>query len=173
MVQEWPVFDIINSPSQLEQGDILEGLRIPEVDQEAARAVVRQHNVVVMTQSCDIIDGASHLIFCPLFTRQQIEEYDPHFFSQGRLNLLKSLRLIGYYPISRCQDSLLPRPWRVVLFKRVMELEKAEVMKQVAGMGNRLRIRPPYREHLAQEFARYFMRTALPTPVDMSDVSDS
>src|SRR5262245_33467491 len=30
----------------------------------------------------------------------------------------------------------------------------------------RLRLRPPYREHLSQAFARFFMRVGLPQPVD-------
>jgi hypothetical protein len=32
--------------------------------------------------------------------------------------------------------------------------------------GARLRIVPPYREHLAQAFARYFMRVGLPSSLD-------
>jgi hypothetical protein len=30
---------------------------------------------------------------------------------------------------------------------------------------SRLRLRPPYREHLSQAFARFFMRVGLPTGV--------
>jgi hypothetical protein len=31
---------------------------------------------------------------------------------------------------------------------------------------SRLRLRPPYREHLSQAFARFFMRVGLPQPVN-------
>jgi hypothetical protein len=30
----------------------------------------------------------------------------------------------------------------------------------------RLRLLPPYREHLSQAFARFFMRVGLPQPID-------
>jgi hypothetical protein len=31
----------------------------------------------------------------------------------------------------------------------------------------RIRLSPPYREHLSQSFARFFMRVGLPTPIDL------
>jgi hypothetical protein len=35
----------------------------------------------------------------------------------------------------------------------------------VEKLGNRLRLCPPYREHLAQAFARFFMRVGLPSDI--------
>lgn len=34
-----------------------------------------------------------------------------------------------------------------------------------AGAGDRPRLRPPYREHLSQAFARLFMRVGLPADI--------
>jgi hypothetical protein len=34
-----------------------------------------------------------------------------------------------------------------------------------AANGKRLRLLPPYREHLSQAFARFFMRVGLPTDI--------
>ena len=34
-----------------------------------------------------------------------------------------------------------------------------------ASRGERLRLLPPYREHLSQAFARFFMRVGLPTDI--------
>ncbi len=53
-------------------------------------------------------------------------------------------------------------PWSVVDFHRLFTLPKAFVTRFAAGSGLRLRLRSPYREHLAQAFARYFMRVGLP-----------
>jgi hypothetical protein len=33
--------------------------------------------------------------------------------------------------------------------------------------GKRLRLLPPYREHLSQAFARFFMRIGLPVHIDL------
>jgi hypothetical protein len=43
-----------------------------------------------------------------------------------------------------------------------------DVVREVAAeQGDGIRLLPPYREHLAQAFARFFMRVAL--PVDIPD----
>jgi hypothetical protein len=53
-------------------------------------------------------------------------------------------------------------PWSVVEFHRLATLPKAFASTFAAGLGPRLRLRPPYREHLSQAFARFFMRVGLP-----------
>jgi hypothetical protein len=50
----------------------------------------------------------------------------------------------------------------VVDFHRVFVLLKPVVEAVARSAGLRLRLRPPYREYLAQAFARYFMRVGLP-----------
>ena len=36
--------------------------------------------------------------------------------------------------------------------------------------AHRLRLLPPYREHLSQAFARYFMRVGLPVDIDKEEI---
>ena len=55
--------------------------------------------------------------------------------------------------------------WSVVDFHRVFVLSKSVVVAVARSAGPRLRLRSPYREYLAQAFARYFMRVGLPQPV--------
>ena len=52
--------------------------------------------------------------------------------------------------------------WSVVDFHRLFVLPKAIARRFADQSGSRLRLRSPYREHLAQAFARYFMRVGLP-----------
>lgn len=52
--------------------------------------------------------------------------------------------------------------WSVVNFHRLHTLPKGYLLQRVSDMGPRLRLRSPYREHLWQAFARYFMRVGLP-----------
>lgn len=55
-----------------------------------------------------------------------------------------------------------PLEWSVVTFHRLYSLPKPFLRGFAASLGPRLRLRSPYREHLAQAFARYFMRVGLP-----------
>jgi hypothetical protein len=55
---------------------------------------------------------------------------------------------------------------RIVDFHEVFSLPRAFLEAWLAQRGEpRLRLRPPYREHLSQAFARFFMRVGLPTDI--------
>lgn len=73
--------------------------------------------------------------------------------------------LPGFHVLAACDLSGLQREVRVVDFRRVYSLPVAFVRKKAFDDGPRLRLLPPYREHLSQSFARFFMRVGLPTDV--------
>ena len=55
---------------------------------------------------------------------------------------------------------------RAVFFHEVFTLPRWFLEGLLAARAlPRLRLRPPYREHLSQAFARFFMRVGLPQPV--------
>lgn len=63
--------------------------------------------------------------------------------------------------------------WSLVDFHHLFTLPKGFVGQFAESCGARLRLVPPYREHLAQAFARYFMRVGLPSSLDaFEDVVD-
>jgi len=53
-------------------------------------------------------------------------------------------------------------PWSVVDFHHLYVLQRGVVVEHAVSLGPRLRLESPYREHLAQALARYFMRVGLP-----------
>ena len=59
-----------------------------------------------------------------------------------------------------------PTEHRVVDFHSVYTMPRAFLDRLAVGRGgNRLRLLPPYREHLSQSFARDFMRVGLPEAI--------
>ena len=57
-----------------------------------------------------------------------------------------------------------PLPWSLADFRRTYALPFNDDATALAGsLNGRLRLRPPYCEHLAQSFARFHMRVGLPT----------
>lgn len=168
MTLAWPWYERIESPTDLQQGDILEGLRVPELSPGSQTAEERLYTVITMTQSCDIEDNLPQLIFCPVWTQEEMGRVEPKFKGNDYKAKLRKAQLIGFHPISRSTLVGLERPWRIVEFQRIIEMKRDDLFQQVAQMGPRLRLLPPYREHLAQQFARFFMRIGLPVPVDMS-----
>ncbi len=58
---------------------------------------------------------------------------------------------------------------RIVDFGRIFSLPKSFVSQFAASQGRRLRLRSPYREHLSQSFARFFMRVGLPQDIQLPE----
>jgi hypothetical protein len=55
---------------------------------------------------------------------------------------------------------------RIVNFHTIFTIPRDFLESLLRERGrNRLRLRSPYREHLSQAFARFFMRVGLPQPV--------
>lgn len=53
----------------------------------------------------------------------------------------------------------------IVQFDHPIVLDKEIIANHLAQQNSRLRLLPPYREHLAQAFARSFMRVGLPIDI--------
>jgi hypothetical protein len=168
MPSEWQWYEIVNSPTDLQQGDILEGIIVPELSRGMGEVVENEYNLIVMTQSCDIEDGIHHIVFCPVWTQNQMVESEPTFGNKSTIGNLLRGRVIGFHPINKYTLPGMERPWRIVQFQRILELDRSEVLNHVGAIGDRIRLLPPYREHLAQQFARFFMQVGLPIPIDMT-----
>lgn len=167
MSSEYPWYEIVTDQS-LQQGDILEEFSKPVPVPETGDVVQEIYNLIVITQSSDIAqDKTRYLLLCPIWTREEIERIDPGFFASGKLGLLEDYRMVGFYPIKECTLLNFERPWRVVQFQRVFEIGKQAVMDHVARQQH-LRLLPPYREHMSQHLARFFMRVGLPEKLKLS-----
>jgi hypothetical protein len=170
----YPWYSIV-SGSDLEQGDILFGSPIFEIPAGAAQGGrypvrIREQNVIILTQSCDLAvraDGTSHVddvILCPLYSRDELREDRIYSKSQGWEDARKG-RHNGYHVLNRCDLTGHEFDFMLVDLRRVYSLSVDFVREFAASQGERVRLLPPYREHLSQSFARFFMRVGLPVDI--------
>jgi hypothetical protein len=128
---------------------------------------VSVYDVVVMTQSCDLDNEKvedvllARLVSWPDVVRAEAQRGNA--LVQG--SKFRKLLIEGNVPglsLLHKRDEAPALPWSVVDFRQLFTLPKAFLQQLAATGGSRLRLRSPYREHLAQAFARYFMRVGLP-----------
>ena len=156
--------------NDIEQGDILFDFEFPVVQEPTGddSPVVDfiTYDVIVMTQSCDIPKAnIKHLILCPVRELREAVTLHPMFGDpDGKENLRKG-NVFAYHLLKDCELAEFERDFMVVQFERVFERPKSSVESFVAAQERRLRLLPPYREHLAQAFARFFMRVGLPIDI--------
>ena len=140
---------------------------------------ISEVTVVVMTQTCDLANAkVRNVTLCPYYP---VDEYRSSWEatqrSQGRnptdrawYSFLDSVRKGQLFNLALLNsDPELGVPLALVDFQEVFTLPRTFLESYVAATHKRrIRLLPPYREHLSQAFARFFMRVGLPTDIDLS-----
>lgn len=112
-------------------------------------------DVVVVSQSCDLIkQDCTQVLVC---AHRAAEE----FGRDKRIEIAKD-RYVSLHMLEACEHGLNSFGQRVLDFRVVFGLPKDYLIALAASRSPRVRLLPPYREHMAQAFARYFMRVGLP-----------
>ena len=87
------------------------------------------------------------------------------FKSSNRKEELRRGNLPGYHLLNKCELDDFITGYRVVDFRNIYSIS-LDFIKDFNKMKcQRLRLLPPYREHLSQAFARFFMRVGLPVDI--------
>lgn len=116
-----------------------------------------------MSQSCDIKNGNIDIVLvCPIFPLFDLQNSNDFYKSSDGRKALAEGTTIGYHALNICNEEGFKRQHYFVDFRNVFGVHIDTLNMMCDVQKKRLRILPPYREHLAQAFARFFMRVGLP-----------
>ena len=171
----YPWYGLVSGDA-LEQGDLLRDCPVFVIPPMALQdpgnqpVTVQRQDVIIMTQSCDLAvraDGrcaVDDVILSPVYTREELAGHKVYGKPQGWEDARKG-RHAGYHVLNRCDIPGHEQDFLLVDLRRIFTLS-AELVRAVASaQGQRRRLLPPYREHLSQAFARFFMRVGLPVDI--------
>lgn len=189
MAENW--YEIVESAEPITQGDLifdcplisweskeidLEGEGEEETLKGLTRAIIA--DVVVMTQACDLEQHkVENIILCPhdpIYSfrptweeNRQQQGQNPtkkawaSFCRDVKDGFIWNLAMINEYKNPNFESEV-----RIVDFHEVFSAPRLLVESILKKRNKpRLRMLPPYREHLSQAFARFFMRVGLPEPI--------
>lgn len=166
-------YDVVNQDTPFEQGDFFDRVPIPILTitesiggEPEYKQVVEKQNVILMTQSCDLQDfhDEDAVLLCARVDYSIAAAERPKTFGkQNGWNNLLSGRISGAHLLNLCEIEEHRCDYQVVDLKRVYSVPFT-LLRYYSTLQtvSRLRLLPPYREHLAQAFARQFMRVGLP-----------
>jgi hypothetical protein len=186
-----PWYEIVDALIPITQGDIIMNCPVvtwgessPVIEGETKPEEILKANIdyvsidaVVMTQACDLAENkVKYVILCPHY---DIEEHKYQweiamrqsyqnptskawgsYIEEIRQGRIWSLSMINAY-----DESSLRLDIRIVDFREIFSLPRNFLEGWVVQQGRRFRLLPPYREHLSQAFARFFMRVGLPVDI--------
>jgi hypothetical protein len=167
-------YEVISAPSLL-QGDIVFGCPVPffagtwtfPLDPKDVAYQMMPMDLVVLTQSCDLENNKiDHVLVARVIAwhttvLHETQDGNPAIKSRDFRRKLIDGAIPGLSLLHKHEGTPMLE-WSVVNFHRLYTLPKSFLEQYAKSVGPRLRLRSPYREHLAQAFARYFMRVGLP-----------
>lgn len=175
---QYPWYDIISEKCDITQGDIIKNCYIPLPNQsfyfsllKGEQAVdepidVSSADVIILSQACDIKnDKIDSIVICPIWPLSSLTSTSEYYKSSNGKESLRQGKEPAYHLLDQYDSELFTMPLSVVDFHRIYSLPK-DFIENIANQNcPRLRLLPPYREHLSQAFARYFMRVGLPVDI--------
>jgi hypothetical protein len=169
----YPWYEIVPDPS-LEQGDFFFSCQIPTFlpgttaaeEQENIPVDIQVHDVIVVTQSCDLqASKVENVLVCPVFPVTELETIEEYFRSTRGKEEIRRGNIPGLHMLAECKLNGFIAPVRIVNFRQAFSLPFHQVNNLAIATQPRLRLLPPYREHLSQAFARFIMRVGLPVDI--------
>lgn len=188
-MENYPWYDEVEGKEQLAQGDfitscpIIDPVERPSLtpnksntgigslwhDYRANKSQkfrVLEYDVTVMSQSCDLEHRKLELVLvCPFFALSEIEKQGNHFKSSKWKESVRQGNEPGYHMLKESKSFKNKIELSIVDFRSVYSIPYNSLVDIVEARGDRLRLLPPYREHLSQAFARFFMRVGLPEDI--------
>jgi len=177
---EYPWYQKLNKgDTTLEQGDFIPNcpIFIPPHNLLAGQEIevdVNQYNVLILTQSCDLENNKVEIVLvCPYLTfdefiSTQNESWQSKKGRQRFFDNMKQGAQPSYHLLNK-EEKVDIHDYLVVDFRNVYGVHVQFLQEYVKTLENRIRLLPPYKEHLSQSFARFFMRVGLPfniTPLE-------
>ena len=156
-----PLCPLVIPPTQIEAG------QTPEVD-------IKETDTIVLSQSCDLANSKiENVLVCPYYSLMVFTEGLPGERTKKNINrAISNLRqgnLPGYHLLERCTEVEHLSDYQVVDFRNVYAVNLSYLKNLLKDINPRVRLLPPYREHLSQAFARFFMRVGLPQDIVIDD----
>jgi hypothetical protein len=167
----YPWYGVVQA-QDLAQSDLFDRCPVflPRADMvepwEEAAFSWQERDVIVMTQTCDLVperEKVTEVLLCAAWSRSDLNS--GYLATPRGLEDARRGNLPGYHLLAPCDLADNAREFRIVDFRRIYSLPVAFFRQRADRTGKRLRLLPPYREHLSQAFARYFMRVGLPLDI--------
>ena len=169
-MEKYPWYEIVNGKETLLQGDFINSCPIiappKAIKSNKVSADVIEYDVVIMSQSCDLVHKKLDLVLvCPIWPLSEFEKRSDFFKSNDGKEALRQGNVPGYHLLNKCEIDRFKTDYQIVDFRSIYSIPYNFIIDLSKKRDRRLRLLPPYREHLSQAFAKFFMRVGLPVDI--------
>ncbi len=166
----YPWYTTVGPEAGLNQGDFIFSCPILEplhdINKDETIANLSQYDVIIMSQTCDILQNKLDIVLvCPFWSLAELESKNAWFRSGKNKEKLRRGEQPNYHLLNNSEVVEFKLDYLVVNFRSVFGVPYSYLDNYVQRTPKRLRLNSPYKEHLSQSFARFFMRVGLPVDI--------
>ena len=169
-------YQTVSNSNSLAQGDFIPdcAVIIPPpnlIPEQSYEFEVEFKKAIILTQSCDLERAETRIVLvCEYMTLTEYYSQLPESKNTvgGRKSALAQLQKgfqFSHHILNKCEEVGL-NECIVISFNDVYGVDVNYLRQKALPLQNRIRLLSPYKEHLSQSFARYFMRVGLPQATD-------
>ena len=163
-MSDYPWYGLADG-ADLQQGDLLFSCPFDYVE-SPGQADRSNFNIIVMSQSCDLAHEKLELVqVCPFWELEKLAQELEFFRGKRGREEIRRGNVPGYHMLNRCTLAEIQTGLLVVDFRAQFAVSPPKLQTLAGAQQPRLRLLPPYREHLAQALARFYMRVGLPIDI--------
>ena len=174
-MNNYPWYELIEDSDEIAQGDIL--LHCPvavlsncDIENNKINSEIYDVDGIIMTQACDIANHkVENVILCAITSVADYSKDRNVKEVKKSLDSIKKGQQNALHIINHYNEEDFQQDYYIVNFKDIFSIPIVLARKVAKNNGRRLRLLPPYREHLSQAFARYFMRVGLPVDINLDE----
>lgn len=174
---EYPWYELIKSTDEITQGDILKNCPVPFIKEfsgapynegSSVNAEIKYIDGIILTQACDLANSkVNDIILCSITSKTDFENIQIQLGKSknsidSNIDSIRKGQQYAYHIINNFKNDEFEQDFYIINFKEIFSIPTYLAKEIAQSNGKRLRLCPPYREHLSQAFARYFMRVGLP-----------
>lgn len=164
-------FEVVDhDPFELHQGDIVEGVQVPNPDAmydrpDAAIEVKTFGYTVILSQDCDLIaaQGNRFALLCPAFTFAELGRQRQNV--RDVWDKARKQQLVHFFALPPCSVKGWDCSPLLVDFRQVYQLSLERVEILCRARSARVRLRPPYRYEIGRRFGQKLTRIGLDQPL--------
>ena len=163
--EDWYI-DVGSNPN-FEQGEILLNCPViipPKNLQSKMQVKIKEYNVIILSQTCDILnDKIDAILVCPIYFLEDLSKGFKFLKNDVGREVLRRGNVVGLHLLNK---SSYFSDFLVVDFRKVYSIHKNVIKTIIRSVKIRQCLISPYKEHLSQAFARFFMRVGLPNDIE-------
>lgn len=169
-MKKYPWYAVVDGKEPLRQEDFINSCPVvippPGIESPKVAAEIIEYDVTIMSQSCDLEQRKLDLVLvCPIWPFSEFQKRSDFFRSRKGKEALRHGNVPGYHLLNKCELDGFKTDCLIVDFRSVYSVPFGFIVGLAGERRTRLRLLPPYREHLSQAFARFFMRVGLPVDI--------